>query len=242
MTRPSKPSFIRPLEPGERTLTFTEILTELKDEPFLENIKRKIRRLPSDLRFEVFQVPEVQTFRREVKAGMGFFKKAFGFVSSAVKGLLGIPAKAKAVVRAAPKLALAAGGAVAGGALFAGGEQLFNAQGQPVAGGGLAGVVNPATGRIGGIGGGNGLFSTITTVTTINNQTGQPVRQQMFQGRPFIMSKEVAHLRSTIKKINRAHGKVPTRTRKASLNSMIQDAIKHSILHKAEQTVGAATA
>lgn len=82
---------------------------------------------------------------------------------------------------------------------------------------------------------------TTTLVTTVNRATGQIVKQRSFLGSPFLMNKEVAHLKSTIKKIGRADRKVPRRTVQPSLNSLINSAIKDRMLHSAQASVQAAT-
>lgn len=183
--------------------------------------------------------PGLATFQRVVQGGngMGFFKNILKIGTGIVRGLIGLPAKAATAVRAAPRVAAIGGAALAGGAVTG---VALSGDAAAAAAGGF--VVNPATGQVVGMGGGNGLFSTVTTVTTINRQTGQTVRQQVFQGRPFIMAKEVAHMRSVARKLNRAHGKVPTRRVKATVNSMISDAIKDSILHQAQKGAQAALA
>ncbi len=159
------------------------------------------------------------------------------------RGLLGLPPKAAAlasrVARVAPRAALAVGGAVAGGAAFAAGQALLTPEQRQAAIASGQFVVNPATGELVPLGGGNGLLATSTMVTTVNRITGQIVKQRVFQGSPFIMNKEVAHLKSVVKKITRAHGKVPTKTRKQSVSSMISDAIKDAMLRQAQSGAAA---
>jgi len=95
-------------------------------------------------------------------------------------------------------------------------------------------VVNPATGQVMSVGGGNGMTTTVTQVMSIDNRTGQVIRTKVFQGAPFLMQKEVAHLGSVKKKLMRGAAKIPTRTRKASRSSMIKDAVEDQMLHLAQ--------
>jgi len=170
--------------------------------------------------------------------GMPFFKSLFKAVGTIGRSLLGLPAAAKAAVRAAPRVAAVGAAGVAAGGLTA--AALAAGGAAPGAAGAAGFVVNPATGELVAPGGGNGVLATTTMVTTVNRLTGQIVKQRVFVGSPFIMNKEVAHLKSTIKKLRRGAGKIPTRTREPSLNSEINSAIKHSILHQAQR--GAALA
>ena len=194
-----------------------------------------------------FLIPELNPQKAAVRiietgilakeSGMGFIDGLLKTVVSVGRGLLGLPAKAARVVRAAPKAAVGVGAAVAAGGVTA--AALAAGGGAPA--GALPGfVVNPATGELVAPGGGNGVLATTTMVTTVNRLTGQIVKQRVFVGSPFIMNKEVAHLKSVIKKIGRADRKIPRRTSAMSLNAQINAAIKDSILHQAQR--GAARA
>jgi len=159
--------------------------------------------------------------------GFGVAEKAIGSIGGAVAK----PAAASLLRRTLPVAGAALAGAAVGG--------LAGSLGGPEGG---VPIINPATGQVVGAGGGNGRFNVITTVTTIDNVTGQAVRQKVFAGAPFIMQKEVAHMRSVAKKLSRAHGRVPTRKVKQGINSMISDAIKDKILHSAQIGASAAMA
>ena len=174
---------------------------------------------------------------------MGFFSSIGKFlgkvakpVISTVSNVLGFGAtaakQAPTVIRnVLPSVA----GGLAGGAAFGAASQLFDSEGNPV-----PGVINPATGAIGAMGGGNGRFATVTTVTTIDTATGQPVKQKVLQGSPFLMSKEVAHMKSVFRKINRVHGKMPSKTRKPSMTTMLKDAIQDKMMHTIQGSVAQA--
>ena len=183
---------------------------------------------------------------------MGFFSfigKALGGVAKIAGRALGIlpPAVAKA---AAPvsRLARVAGvaGTLATGAAI--GAALTPAQVAAgggtalAAAGGMLSVTNPATGQIVSVGGGNGVQTTITMVQTIDNRTGQIISAKVFQGSPFLMNKEVAHLSSTAKKLSRGFRKVPRRTSQPTTTSMIKSAIEDKMLHLAQGTVQTAHA
>jgi len=209
-------------------------------------IKREIKDKPTftpatgTLGFSPSRLLTVAATAKEL-VPMGFFSSIakiggsiLGGIGRAVGILPAVAARAApAIATVARRVAPAVAGGLLAGAAFAGGEQLFNAAGEPVAGPG--GFINPATGAIGGLAGGNGRVSTFTTVTTIDNMTGQPIRVRNFTGRPFLMSKEVAHLKTVARKLSRAHGKVPRRTVKQSLNAMIVDTVKDKILHDVQR-------
>ena len=181
---------------------------------------------------EVLKTPEEQ--------GMGFFSGLVKTVVGIGRGLLGLPPKVAAVARAAPRAAAVAGGAIAAGGLTA--AALAAGAAGPATGMAIPGgaFVNPATGELVAAAGGNGVLVTTTMVTTVNRVTGQIVKQRIFLGSPFLMNKEVAHLKSTSKKLLRGARRVPTRTRKASTRSLITDAIEDSILHQAQRGAAAA--
>lgn len=180
---------------------------------------------------------------------MGFFStiaKVIGGVVGAVGRAVGIlPAAvapvAQAVARAAPT-ALRVAGTLATGAAI--GAALTPAQAAAGAGtglaavGGMLSVTNPATGQIMNVGGGNGVQTTITMVQTIDNATGQIVRAKIFAGSPFLMNKEVAHLKSTSRKLRRGAARVPTRRVRATTTSLIKDAIEDKMLHLAQGSTG----
>ncbi len=210
---------------GESTRLISE---QIRGTTFLERITSPLNPLSP--------LALVANPRAGLEQGMGFLSSIGKFLGGAVKAVgtaFGViaPKVAPIARRAAVPLA-AAGAGVLGGALAFGG-------GGAAAGAGLAGVpggiINPATGEFVGAGGGNGVFTTITTVTTFNRLTGQAVKQRMFQGRPFLMQKEVAHLSSTARKLMRGARKVPSRTRAPSLNAEIISAVKHDVLHKVQQ-------
>jgi len=171
---------------------------------------------------------------------MGFFS----FIKGAIKGVVGIakgflgvakPA-AQAVTQFATRRPLVAAGigaaALGTGALLLGGGGGTDAEGRPLGGG----IINPATGEISALGGGNGMRTTVTQVITIDNATGQPVKVRTFMGAPFLMQKEVAHLKTSARKLMRGAARVPRRSAGApSLNSEITRAVKHKVLHSVEQ-------
>lgn len=181
-------------------------------------------------------------------ASMGFFSSIAKFVGGALGAVgraVGIlppaaAAAATAIVKKPSVIARVAGVAgqvatgVALGSLFGGGDS----------GGGVGGgVINPATGEIVGVGGGNGLHTTVTQVVTVNNQTGDVVKRRTFMGAPFLMNKEVAHLKTSARKLMRGAARVPRqKSGPPSLNSEITRAVKHRVLHAVEQGVQAVPA
>jgi len=176
---------------------------------------------------------------------MGFFDFIPKLIGGGIKLLgsaLGVIPKVAAPVAAAvarrPVLstAIAAGGVgLLGGGLLGGGG---DGGGKPFLGGG---IINPATGELGGVGGGNGMRTVVTQVITIDNATGQPVKVRSFLGAPFLMQKEVAHLKSSARKLMRGAARVPRRSAgEPTLNSQINRAVKHKVLHSVEQATSQA--
>jgi len=117
----------------------------------------------------------------------------------------------RAAISPAGQLGLGVAAAGAGGAI-----------GAALAAPGGAGA--PTT-VMGGVGRGNGQFARQTVVQTIDLASGRVVRQEVFSGAPFLMQKAVRELRSTTKKLSRAHAKIPRKTRMQSKNSMLVNAV-----------------
>jgi len=174
---------------------------------------------------------------------MGFFSSILGGIGKVV-GFAGralgiLPAK---VAKAASPLARAAavavpvvtGGLIGAGLAGGGGAAAGTAL---AAQGGQISVTNPATGQIVGVGGGNGVQTTVTMVQTIENATGRIISAKIFQGSPFLMNKEVAHLKSVSKKLRRGASSIPSRTRQPSTNQLINMAVKDQILHSVQAVV-----
>jgi len=176
---------------------------------------------------------------------MGFFSSLLGGIGKVIKGvvkvgagLLGVGAApaATTVVRVAGPLA-GVGARAVGGLRVAGRlatslpGQLALTAGAAALGGviGRSGAVdaegNLLPGAVGGGGGrGNGQFVRQTTVQTFDLATGQVVRQQVFDGAPFLMNNEVQRLRTVARKLGRANAKLPRRTVKQSPLSELKDA------------------
>lgn len=169
---------------------------------------------------------------------MGFFDfipKLIGGGIKLIGSALGvIPPKVVAAVRPVLPAAAVAAGSFATGALAFGGGGGAAAGGAPLAAPGGQ-FINPATGQIGGLSGGNGMFTTVTVVSTFNNQTGAVVKQRNFLGSPFLMNKEVSHLRSTTRKLMKGAARVPRRSVKQSTASKLKDQLEDTLLHAAQR-------
>jgi len=177
---------------------------------------------------------------------MGFLSGFFGGIGKVIKGaltvgagLLGVGGGGRAAAAAAVPVAVrAVAPTVATRALRAAGRvatslpgTLALTAGAAALGSGLAGtrVEGPGGTTIFGTefgqgGRGNGQFVRQTTVQTFDLSTGAVVRQQVFDGAPFLMNNEVRRLRTVARKLGRANAKLPRRTVKQSPLSELKDA------------------
>jgi len=79
---------------------------------------------------------------------------------------------------------------------------------------------------------GNGFFATSTIVQTLDLRTGQIVRQRVLNGSPFLMNNEVNKLRTVARKLGKANARLPRKTRKASAQRELVDAVTQNALRR----------
>lgn len=73
--------------------------------------------------------------------------------------------------------------------------------------------------------GGNGRVFKQTIIQTIDVSSGDVLREVIKEGAPFLMNKEVAQLRVVAKKLTKAERKLPRKTRSASPQKELIDAV-----------------
>jgi len=79
---------------------------------------------------------------------------------------------------------------------------------------------------------GNGFFATSTIVQTTDLRTGQVVRQRILNGSPFLMNNEVNKLRTVARKLGKANARLPRKTRRASAQRELVDAVTQNALRR----------
>lgn len=161
---------------------------------------------------------------------MGFFGNVFRGITGAIKGFLGVPARAAPAARfvggraaAQPtRRALARlGGAAALGGAFAGGDLAVGA----LAGGG-------DIGGDGGVGG-NGRTFRRTIIQTIDSDSGEVLKQRVRRGSPFLMRTDVIVAKRVFRMATKLHGKLPRRTVRQSRVKALTDRVVESALDRA---------
>ena len=161
---------------------------------------------------------------------MGFFsglisgikKIASPLLSFATGGLLGGVKKVAAAPVARAAVAGAAGGALVG------------AGGAVLAGAGAGPVVLPAGGGVIGARG-NGRFVRSTIVQTTDLTTGAVVRQQTFDGAPYLLNSEVRGLKRVFRKAQALSAKIP---RKKAGTPSLATIFKDRVMQEAIANVG----
>lgn len=79
---------------------------------------------------------------------------------------------------------------------------------------------------------GNGFFVTETIVQTIELATGQIIRSKCLAGSPFLMNNEVNKLRTVARKLGKANARLPRKTRRASAQRELVDAVTQNALRR----------
>ncbi len=156
---------------------------------------------------------------------MGFFSNLLGFGKKVIGGLLGIAPAAKKIKPAVTKVAavarrgavpLAAGTVGLGAGLLAG-DGAVDAAGRPI-GGGV---------------GGNGLTFTRTIVQSVDARDGTVLRQQVLQGSPHLMNRDLAVAKRVFRLAGKLHRRMPKRTVRMSRAKLLTQQVVENALERA---------
>lgn len=154
---------------------------------------------------------------------MGFFSSILGFGKKIIGGLLGVAPTAKKVAKpvatAAKRVAIGAG--VAGGVVGLGAGLVIGPDGQPVGAAGGPGV------------GGNGLTFTRTIVQSVDARDGTVLRQQVLQGAPHLMNRDLAIAKRVFRLAGKLHRRMPKRSVRMSRTKMLTQQVVENALERA---------
>jgi len=95
--------------------------------------------------------------------------------------------------------------------------------------------------RGGGVGGGNGVTHLRTVVQSIDNATGNVIREDIREGSPFLMNKDMQTARRVFKMIGMASKRLPKKMVRVSEATMLKDqlvtsSLQAAITHNAHHT------
>ncbi len=213
-------------------LTFIGTLLERKLD--LERQRQEILERVSDRKgiplklapiFEEAQRERVQRIQQGLPvqgAQMGFFSSILGIGKKLIGGLLGVaPKAAKAVVKPAAKVARRVAPAVGVGVIGLGAGLALGPDGQPVGAAGGPGV------------GGNGLTFTRTIVQSVDARDGSILRQQVLQGAPHLMNRDLAIAKRVFRLAGKLHRRMPKRTVRASRTKQLTQQVVEQALQRA---------